>query len=105
MNVALVAGLSAKEVVVSTLGTLYAMGNADEKSTSLIEKIRQSVDFKAAIAMIIIIMIYSPCLAAMSTFYAEIPQWAWRAFYTIYPNVVAWILAYFVYKTLELMGY
>ncbi len=105
LSVAVVAGLSAKEVVVSTLGTLYAMGGANETSKGLIEKIRQNVDFKSAIALIIIIMIYSPCLAAMGTFYAEVPQWAWRVFYTIYPNVVAWLLAYAVYKTLALMGY
>jgi len=105
LSVAVVAGLAAKEVVVSTLGTLYAMGGADETSKGLISKIRQNVDFKAAIALIIIIMIYSPCLAAMGTFYAEVPQWAWRTFYTIYPNVVAWLLAFGAYKTLALMGY
>ncbi len=105
LSVAVIAGLSAKEVVVSTLGTLYAMGGASEKSKGLISKIRQNVDFKSAIALIIIIMIYSPCLAAMGTFYAEVPQWAWRIFYTIYPNVVAWLLAFGVYKTLALMGY
>jgi len=105
LSVATIAGLSAKEVVVSTLGTLYAMGDANETSKGLISKIRENVDFKAAIALIIIIMIYSPCLAAMGTFYAEVPQWAWRVFYTIYPNVVAWLLAYGVYKILALMGY
>ncbi len=105
LSVATIAGLSAKEVVVSTLGTLYAIGGANETSKSLISKIRENVDFKAAIALIIIIMIYSPCLAAMGTFYAEVPQWAWRVFYTIYPNVVAWLLAFGAYKTLALMGY
>ncbi|NOX16611.1 MAG: ferrous iron transport protein B [Epsilonproteobacteria bacterium] len=105
LSVAVVAGLSAKEVVVSTLGTLYAMSGATETSKGLVAKMRQNVDFKAAIALIIIIMIYSPCLAAMGTFYTEVPQWAWRIFYTIYPNVVAWLLAYGVYKTLALMGY
>ena len=105
LSVATIAGLSAKEVVVSTLGTLYAMGGANELNKGLISKIRENVDFKAAVALIIIIMIYSPCLAAMGTFYAEVPQWAWRIFYTIYPNVVAWLLAYGAYKTLALMGY
>ncbi len=103
MSVALVTGLSAKEVVVSTLGTLYSIDNA--KSGNLVEKIRENIDFKSAMAFIIIIMIYSPCLAAMGTFYAEVPQWAWRTFYIIYPNVVAWILAFGVYKILEVLGY
>ncbi len=100
MSVSVVAGLAAKEVVVSTMGTLYAVGGESGASKGLISKIRENVDFKAAVALLLIIMIYSPCLAAMSTFYAEIPQWAWRVFYTIYPNVVAWIFAYSAYKIL-----
>ncbi len=105
LSVATISGLAAKEVVVSTLATLYAVGDADEKSSTLIERLRQNIDFKTAIALIVIIMIYSPCVAAMSTFYAEVPRWAWRAFYTIYPNVLAWLLAYSVYNILALLGY
>ena len=105
MSVATISGLAAKEVVVSTLATLYAVGEADEKSGTLIAKLRQNVDFKAAIALIVIIMIYSPCVAAMSTFWAEVPQWVWRGFYTIYPNVLAWIMAFSVYHILAFLGY
>ncbi len=105
LSVATLSGLAAKEVVVSTLATLYAVGEANEKSDTLINKLRENIDFKTAIALIIIIMIYSPCVAAMSTFYAEVPQWAWRAFYTIYPNVLAWLAAFGVYHLLELLGY
>jgi ferrous iron transport protein B len=105
MSVAVVAGLAAKEVVVSTLATLYAVGDADEKSNTLLQRLRENVSFKAAIAMIIIIMVYSPCIAAMSTFWAEVPQWAWRTFYLIYPNVLAWLLAFTAYRVLAMMGY
>jgi ferrous iron transport protein B len=105
MSVSVVAGLAAKEVVVSTMGTLYAVGDTGKGSKGLVEKMKENVDFKAAVALLLIIMMYSPCLAAMSTFYAEVPQWAWRTFYTIYPNVVAWIFAFTVYKILALMGY
>jgi len=104
MTVSVIAGLSAKEVVVSTMGTLYAVGGGLENN-GLIQKMKENVDFKAAVALIIIIMIYSPCLAAMSTFYAEVPQWLWRTFYTIYPNVLAWLLAYAVYNMLKVLGY
>lgn len=104
MTVSVIAGLSAKEVVVSTMGTLYAVGGGLENN-GLIQKMKENVDFKAAVALVIIIMIYSPCLAAMSTFYAEVPQWMWRTFYTIYPNVLAWLLAYMVYNILKFAGY
>ncbi len=105
MSVAVISGLAAKEVVVSTLATLYAVGDADEKSTTLLQRLRENVDFKAAIALIVIIMIYSPCIAAMSTFWAEVPQWVWRGFYLVYPNLLAWLAAFFVYRLLAAMGY
>ncbi|NPA11240.1 MAG: ferrous iron transport protein B [Epsilonproteobacteria bacterium] len=87
-GVALIAGLSAKEVVVSTMAVLY-----HTSSSNLADVLKHSMPFYAAVAMIIIIMFYSPCVAAMSTFYAEVPQWGWRLFYTVYPNVVAYIFA------------
>ena len=89
-DVALLSGLMAKETIVSTLAVLYGK---NENSKDLIKKIQKSIPFTAAVAMIIIIMFYSPCVAAMSTFYAEVPQWAWRIFYTIYPNVFAYFAA------------
>ncbi|BDY13075.1 ferrous iron transport protein B [Hydrogenimonas cancrithermarum] len=97
MSVAAISGLAAKEVVVSTLAVLYHTSDEDE---NLGDVIKANISFAAAISMIIMIMIYSPCLAAMSTFYAEIPQWAWRSFYTVYPNVLAWILAFVSYHIL-----
>ena len=91
-DVSLLAGLAAKETIVSTMAVLYGGGNANSKA--LVEKIKKSLPFSAALAMIVIIMFYSPCLAAMSTFWAEVPQWAWRLFYTVYPNVFAYIAAF-----------
>ncbi len=90
-DVALLAGLAAKETVVSTMAVLYNGGSSSNKT--LIEKIRNAMPFTAAVAMIIIVMFYSPCVAAMSTFYAEVPELAWRIFYTIYPNVFAYFAA------------
>lgn len=98
LSVAAISGLAAKEVIVSTMAVLYHADAEDQEH--LVDVIRKSVPFAAAISLIIIVMIYSPCLAAMSTFYAEIPQWAWRTFYTVYPNVLAWILAFISYHIL-----
>ncbi|WP_457565011.1 ferrous iron transport protein B [Caminibacter sp.] len=87
----IISGLAAKEVIVSTMAVLY--GNGENNSKSLIKVIQKSIPFYAAVAIIIFVMFYSPCLAAMSTFWAEVPQWQWRLFYTIYPNVFAYIAA------------
>ena len=92
-SVSIIAGLAAKEVVVSTMAVLYHTPDSDETSKELIETIKKNISFPTAIAIILIIMFYSPCVAAMGTFWAEVPQWKWRLFYTIYPNVFAYIAA------------
>ena len=94
-SVALLSGLAAKETVVSTMAVLY---HSDNKS--LTEVLKKDISFATAVAIIIFVMFYSPCLAAMSTFYAEVPELAWRTFYTIYPNVFAWIMAFITYHLL-----
>ena len=101
-TVSIIAGLSAKEVVVSTMAVLY--NEEGENSKGLIEKIRNTLPFYAAVAMIIIIMFYSPCVAAMSTFYAEVPQWQWRIFYTIYPNVFAYFAAFLAVNLIKIFS-
>jgi ferrous iron transport protein B len=105
MSVATITALAAKEVAVATLSTLNSIEAGDEPSESLIEKIRRSVDFKAGVAFIVIVMIYSPCLAAMATFLAEIRELRWRLFYIIYPNVLAWVMAFAVYQILLIFGF
>jgi len=106
LSVSTVTALAAKEVAVATLSTLYGVQSAsDEPSKTLIQAVRAHIEFKSAIAFIIIIMVYSPCLAAMSTFFAEVREWKWRIFYLIYPNVLAWILAFIAYKVLSAIGF
>ncbi len=97
-TVSIIAGLAAKEVVVSTMAVLYHTPDSDETSKELVETIRKNISFPTAVAIILIIMFYSPCLAAMGTFWAEVPQWKWRLFYTIYPNVLAYLMALIGYN-------
>ncbi|NWF65864.1 MAG: ferrous iron transport protein B [Campylobacterales bacterium] len=105
LSVATVTALAAKEVAVATLATLNKVEATDEPTESLIATIRESVDFKTAMAFMVIIMIYSPCLAAMSTFLSEVLEVKWRVFYILYPNILAWILAYLTYNVLAILGF
>ncbi len=105
LSVTTVTALAAKEVAVASLATLYGAESSEENSSFLIKAIHSHVDFKSAVAFIIIIMVYSPCIAAMSTFFAEVREWKWRAFYIVYPNILAFILAFVAYKLLSLFGF
>lgn len=105
MSVATLTALAAKEVAVGTLATLNSVEARDnEPSKSLVEKIRKSVDIKAGLAFIVLVMIYSPCIAAMGTFFAEVRETKWRIFYLAYPNVTAWLAAFSVYNTAAIFG-
>ncbi|MBD3807001.1 ferrous iron transport protein B, partial [Sulfuricurvum sp.] len=65
MAVALQTGLAAKEVVVSTMGVLYSLGSdANEEDSSLLTTIGSQIPFASAVAFIVVIMTYLPCLAA-----------------------------------------
>jgi len=105
MNVALQAGLAAKEVVVSTLGVLYSIGgDVDESSKSLANNIRKNIPFASAVAFIIVIMIYLPCLAATTVFAKEAGSWKYAFYLFVFTSVVAYSLAFIGYRvTLMLM--
>lgn len=105
MSVATISALAAKEVAVGTLATLHAEPTQDDDTHSLVQKLRESIDIKAALAFIVLIMVYSPCIAAMSTFFAEVGEWRWRVLYLAYPNITAWLLAFITYNIVGLLGW
>jgi ferrous iron transport protein B len=101
MTVALEAGLAAKEVVVSTLGVLYAIGdNVDETSSSLAEQLKANVPFASAMAFIVFVMIYLPCLAASMVFAKEAGGYKYLAYLFIFTTVTAWVFSFITYRIL-----
>ncbi len=106
MSVALEAGLAAKEVVVSTLGVLYALGDeVDEEDGGLVEQIKANIPFASAVAFIVFVMIYLPCLAASMVFAREAGGWKYLGYLFITTSVTAWILSFIAYRiTLALTG-
>jgi len=105
MNVALQAGLAAKEVVVSTLGVLYSMGSdVDENSKSLADNIRANIPFASAVAFIVVIMVYLPCLAATTVFAKEAGGWKYAVYLFFFTSVVAYVLAFIAYRVTLLIS-
>lgn len=104
LSVAALSALAAKEAAVGTLNILYMIEEGREPTGNLIERVRRSVDFKTGIAFILIVMFHSPCIAAMSTFFSEVPVWKWRIFYLAYPNLLAWLVAFGAYRALDATG-
>ena len=106
MAVALETGLAAKEVVVSTLGVLYALGDeVDEGNEGLIAQIQANIPFAAAMAFIVFVMIYLPCLAASMVFAKEAGGWKYLVYLFFMTTSTAWILSFIAYRvTLMITG-
>jgi ferrous iron transport protein B len=106
MAVALETGLAAKEVVVSTLGVLYSLGDeVDQESSSLITQIKANIPFAAAIAFIVFVMIYLPCLAASMVFAKEAGGWKYLVYLFFMTSISAWVLSFLAYKVTLALGY
>lgn len=104
MTVALETGLAAKEIVVSTLGILYGLGEeSDEQSKGLIEKIRTNIPFASAISFIVFVMIYLPCLAASMVFVKEAGSWKYLGYLFIFTTTTAWIMSFIAYNIVNLI--
>ena len=106
MAVSLEAGLAAKEVVVSTLGVLYSLGDTvSETDNSLLAQIRAQIPFASAIAFIVFVMIYLPCFAASAVFAKEAGGWKYLVYLFFMTTVSAWVLSFIAYRvTLMITG-
>jgi len=99
MTVALQAGLAAKEVVVSTLGVLYAIGDeVDESSSSLVSAISKNIPFASGVAFIVFVMIYLPCLAASVVFTREAGGIKYFVYLFIFTTITAYVLSFVAYR-------
>ncbi len=99
-NIALIGGFAAKEVIVSTLGTAYSMGQIDtEKSTPLGKRLQQDHHWNkgVAIAALLFIMFYSPCFVTIVCIARE-ASWKWALFSMTYNTVFAFALAVIFYQ-------
>lgn len=104
ISVSLLAGSAAKEVVVSTLGVLYAGSGEDDALLSQKLKSINSTTGKpnftpvVAMAFMIFVLIYFPCVATIAAIVRETGSWLYGAFAVVYNTALAWILAFAVYQ-------
>jgi ferrous iron transport protein B len=102
-GVALVTGLVAKEVVVSTMGVLYGVG--DDQTDALDHALHASgMTSLSALSIMVFVLLYVPCIATVSAIWKETSGgWAW--FSLFYTTSVAWSLSFLVYQGGKLLGF
>mgnify|MGYP001496559323 CR=1 FL=1 len=99
-NIALVGGFAAKEVIVSTFGTAYSLGEVDpEESSSLSQRIAGDPQWNkaTAIALIIFVLLYAPCFVTVVTMAKE-SSWRWALFSTCFNTALGFGLAVLAYR-------
>jgi ferrous iron transport protein B len=99
-NIALIGGFAAKEVIVSTLGTAYSMGEVDtEESESLGQRLKNDNNWNrvVAVAALVFIMFYAPCFVTVVCIAKE-SSWKWAAFSMTFNTVFAFGMAVAVYQ-------
>ncbi|QQF52060.1 ferrous iron transport protein B [Campylobacter fetus subsp. venerealis] len=105
MSVATVSGLAAKEVIVSTLGVLYSLGGeVSESNITLQQTLAKNISFASAMAFIVFVMVYLPCLAATAVFSKEAENKKYTFYLVIFTFSTAWILAFITYKVITFLN-
>ena len=104
MDVGLLAGVGAKELVISTMGVMYAQdgeeyeGLGDSDDTALQTALKATVPTAAALAFMVFVLLYFPCIATFVATKNETGKWRWAILLAIYTILVAWICAFAAYR-------
>ncbi|MHA2207138.1 MAG: ferrous iron transport protein B [Candidatus Thorarchaeota archaeon] len=86
---ALIFGLLAKEIVIESLGIIFSVQSEAAITTAL----TLSISPISAIALMVFVLLYTPCIAAVGTIRKETGSWRWAAFSVVYQLILAYLMA------------
>ncbi len=103
-SVALLTGFVAKEIVVSTMGILYL---AKEEGSNNLKNalISSNMTPLSALAMMVFVLLYLPCLATVAAIRQETASFKWTIFSITYNTSLAWVVAFCLYHGGKIMGF
>lgn len=99
-NIALLGGFAAKEVIVSSLGTAYSLGEVDpEESAGLSEQLRTDPAWNVwvAVSLIAFVLLYAPCFVTVAVIGREL-GWKWAAFSMTFNTILAYSVSVCIYQ-------
>ena len=105
-DVALIGGIAAKEAIISTLGTAYALGEQNpEQAVSLSELLRKDPSWNqgTALALLVFVMLYAPCFVTLVVIRQESGSWKWVGFSLVVNTLLAFVMAVGVYHACQLV--
>ena len=95
LGIGLISGVGAKELVVSTLGVLYT-NEGDVENVNLSNRI--PITPLVALAYMLFVLIYFPCIATFAAIKQESGSWKWAIFTAGYTTGLAWLVAFTVFQ-------
>lgn len=105
MDVGLLAGVGAKELVISSLGVTYAQegeeyqtSEEESEETALQRALTASIPTAAALAFMVFVLLYFPCIATFVAIKNETGKWRWAILLCAYTILVAWVCAFAAYR-------
>ena len=103
LDVSLVAGLGAKEIVASSIGVLYADSSETADSSENYSRLHQSmvadgITPLASYCYLLFVLLYFPCLATIVAIKNETGSWRWALFAAAYTTIVAWVVSATVFQ-------
>lgn len=104
ISVSIITGMAAKEIVVSTLGVLYpGDGQSQESLQTRIQTEKYSDGTPVftpivAVALMLFVLIYFPCIATIVAIKEESGSWKWGLFTIVYTTLLAWFIAFLTYQ-------
>jgi len=103
-SVALLTGFVAKEIVVSTMGILYAADDREDSEALKHALLSSGMTPIGALAMMVFVLLYMPCLATLAAIRRETASLKWMIFSISYSTLLAWGMAFLVYQGGTMIG-
>lgn len=104
IGTALIGAFAAKEVFVAQMGIVYSMGEADEESPTLRERLRADYSPLVAFCIMLFCLVSTPCMATIVMTKRESGSWKWAFFQLTGLTVLAWVLTVVVFQSGKLFG-
>ena len=113
IGIALLSSFAAREVMVSTMATVYNLGDADQTSVSLREKLRHAENPRTgeraysplmAVSLMVFFVLACQCMSTVAVVRRETNSWGWPIFMVVMMNALAWIASFAVFQGGRMLG-
>lgn len=113
IGIALLSSFAAREVMVSTMATVYNLGDADQTSVSLRQKLRHAEDPRTgapaysplmAVSLMVFFVLACQCMSTVAVVRRETNSWRWPIFMIVMMNALAWMASFAVYQGGRFLG-